>query len=160
MERKLWIMKIAYIEDFQKWKEDFSFFHKINVRFSETDMFGHLNNTVPFIYFEQARIEFFKAIGFMQDWVLPDHDTIPVVANLQCDFLQQVYFDETLHIYVKAATVGRSSVDLHYMGINEKGITVLVGRGTMVQMSKKTSKGHPWEEVQINRLLAREIIYS
>ena len=150
-------MKVEYIEDLQKWEEGFSFYHKINVRFSETDMFGHLNNTVPFVYFEQSRIEFFKAIGFMQEWVRVDQDTIPVVADLQCDFLQQVYFDETLRVYVKAATVGRSSVDIHYRGVNGKGKTVFVGRGTMVQMSRKTGKGHPWEDGQKERLLSTEI---
>ncbi|WP_369678806.1 acyl-CoA thioesterase [Planococcus faecalis] len=32
----------------------------VQVRFSETDMFGHVNNTVPIAYFEFARIEFMK----------------------------------------------------------------------------------------------------
>ena len=50
-------MKAQYIDDFKKWHEEFLFFHNIKVRFSETDMFGHLNNTVPFVYFEQLKLE-------------------------------------------------------------------------------------------------------
>jgi acyl-CoA thioester hydrolase len=144
--------RINYIEDMDKWAEGFQFYHPVKVRFSETDMFGHLNNTVPFTYFELARIEFFKHIGFMQDWVKPANETIPVVADLQCDFLKQVYFDETIDIYVKANKVGTSSVDIHYMGRSGKGEICFTGRGTMVQISKKTGKGVPWTDEMKNLL--------
>lgn len=82
----------------------------------------------------------------MQDWVKRDNETIPVVADLQCDFLSQVFFDEEIKIYVKAASIGHSSVDLHYMGKKADGSICFAGRGTMVQISKKTGKGVPWTE--------------
>ena len=44
-------MRAAYIEDAQKWVEDFNFSTDVRVRFSETDMYGHVNNTVIFTYF-------------------------------------------------------------------------------------------------------------
>ncbi|MFC5735337.1 acyl-CoA thioesterase [Cytobacillus gottheilii] len=143
----------TYIKDISQWEKEFSFFYETKVRFNETDMFGHLNNTVPFVYFESARIEFFKSLGFMQNWLEPEEECIPVVADLQCDFVQQVFFDEQLKIYVKAAAIGESSVDIHYMGKNNKEDTVLTGRGTMVQISKKTGKGVPWTE-EIREMLA------
>ncbi|KIL44624.1 acyl-CoA thioesterase [Jeotgalibacillus soli] len=153
-------MRVAYIQDIEKWEKEFIYYHEVSVRFSETDLFGHLNNTVTFVYFEQARIEFFKAIGFMQEWVRPEHETIPVVANLQCDYLQQVYFDQKLKVYVKMASVGKSSADVHYKAVNEKGATVFVGRGTVVQMSKKTGKGHAWTEEQKARLITSDIQHT
>jgi acyl-CoA thioester hydrolase len=138
--------KTSYIEDLVSWEEEFEYFLELKVRFSETDMFGHLNNTIPFTYFEMARINFFKSQGFMQDWVKPENETIPVVADLQCDYLSQIYFDENLKIYVKANSIGNSSVDLHYMGKKADGSVCLAGRGTIVQISKKTGKGVPWSE--------------
>ncbi|MBM7701292.1 acyl-CoA thioesterase [Metabacillus iocasae] len=138
----------SYIQDFAQWKEGFSFNHKIKVRFSETDMFGHLNNTIPFVYFEEARIEYFKHLGFMQTWTHPTSDSIPVVADLQCDFWKQVFFGDSFQLYVKAENIGTSSVDLHYMAINQDGEVCFVGRGTMVQILKKTGKGHPWSDAQ------------
>ncbi|WP_108669391.1 acyl-CoA thioesterase [Peribacillus acanthi] len=145
--------RISYIENLREWEGTFSFFYPIKVRFSETDMFGHLNNTVPFTYYEMARIEFFKALGFMQDWVKPNNETIPVVADLQCDFLQQVFFDENLQIYVKANQVGNSSVDVHYMGKRENGQICFTGRGSMVQISKLTGKSVAWTEEMKELLL-------
>ncbi|MGM7636476.1 acyl-CoA thioesterase [Bacillus sp. Hm123] len=132
--------KIVYIEDWSQWEHGFRFFHPVSVRFSETDMFGHLNNTVPFVYFEEARIEFFKETGLMEDWVKEDSSTMIVVADLQCDFIQQVFFGEKLKIFVKAATIGQSSVDLHYKGVNQNGNICFVGRGRVVQISKDTHK--------------------
>lgn len=146
--------KTNYIDDIVSWEEEFEYYHEVKVRFSETDMFGHLNNTVPFTFFEMARIDFFKSQGFMQDWVKPENETIPVVADLQCDYLSQIYFDEDLKIYVKANSIGNSSVDLHYMGKKADGSICLAGRGTIVQISKKTGKGVPWSE-EMRHLLAK-----
>ncbi len=138
--------KIAYIEDMNEWKKGFQFYQQVKVRFSETDMFRHLNNTVPFIYFEEARIEFFKHIGLMEDWLQANSETIPVVADLQCDFIKQVFFNDELKVYVKAENIGRSSVDIHYMAVKDDEDICFVGRGTIVQMSIKTGKGVPFSE--------------
>ena len=139
-------MKQTYIEDFTEWAAEFRFSVPIRVRLSETDMFGHLNNTVTFSYFEQARIDYLKNVGLMNDWLDPQGTRIPVVADLQCDYMKQVFFDETLDVYVKANSIGRSSVDLHYMAKNSKGDVVFTGRGAMVQISKETGSGIAWTE--------------
>lgn len=144
---------ISYIEDFQKWQEEFEFSYPVKVRFSETDMFGHVNNTVTFAYFELARIEFFKSLGFMQNWMDPHNETIPVVADLQCDFLSQMFFDDDIDIYVKAHRVGNSSVDIHYMGKKRDGTICITGRGTMVQINKKSGRGTPWSEEDRKKLM-------
>lgn len=138
-------MKAKYIEDLTKWGEEFFFYVEVKVRFSETDMYGHLNNTVPFVYFEYARTEYFKYLGYKTDWA-KDVANIPVVADLQCDYLRQVFFDETLRIYVKTAHIGTSSVDIHYLVKNEKEELCFTGRGTIVQIKKETGKAYPWNE--------------
>ncbi|ABS23435.1 acyl-CoA thioesterase [Bacillus cytotoxicus] len=147
--------QISYIEDFEKWECGFSFYIPVKVRFGETDMFGHMNNSVAFTYFEEARIEFFKELGFMQEWTHKSSETMIVVADLQCNFLKQIFFDEHLKVYVKAGAVGNSSLDLHYMVKNESGEICLVGRGAMVQVSKKTGKGESWFKEWKQKLLQK-----
>lgn len=138
--------KLEYIDDIVRWEEEFDFYYSVKVRFSETDMFGHLNNTVPFVYYELARVEYLKTIGLMQKWLRPESELIPVVADLQCDFLKQVFFDEELKIYVKANSVGNSSVNLHYMVKKANEEICIAGRGTIVQISKITGKGVAWTD--------------
>ena len=146
-------MKATYIEHYDTWANEFTFSTDVRVRFSETDMYGHLNNTVPFTYFELARIEYLKHLNF-KSWANPTNNIL-VVADLQCDFLQQVLFDELLSIYVKPEKIGNSSVDLHYLAKNEKGIPVFVGRGTVVQIDKNTGKAAPWSEEERQILLGK-----
>ncbi|OIK12926.1 thioesterase family protein [Bacillus sp. MUM 13] len=147
--------RIGYIHDLKEWAASFHFSHSIKVRFSETDMFGHLNNTVPFTYFEEARIEYFKSLGFMQEWVKDGSEAIPVVADLQCDFLAQIFFNDELTVHVKAERIGNSSADIHYMGKKADGTICLTGRGTIVQISKATGKAIPWPQESID-LMNRE----
>lgn len=142
------LKNISYINNLFSWKNEFTFYETIKVRFCETDMLGHLNNTVPFMYFEQARINFMKDIDIMFDRRGKQHDLAFVVADLQCDFLQQVYFDETLRVYVKISRIGNSSADVHYMVLNEKDEMCFVGRGTIVQISLQNGKAVAWSEEQ------------
>ncbi|HZW67798.1 MAG TPA: thioesterase family protein [Pseudogracilibacillus sp.] len=143
--------KIAYIEDFESWKEGFSFYTTIPIRFSETDMFGHVNNVSPFIYFEQARIEFLQKIGMLGQ--SSEEKTMPVVADLQCDYLQQMFFGDELKLYVKANSVGNSSIDIHYLGVNSSDEYCLTGRGRLVNVNVETGKSSPFTEEEREQLL-------
>src|SRR5690625_724056 len=139
MSRRVYFMQhISYIEDFKQWKEEFSFYVNITIRFSETDMFGHVNNVSPFIYFEEARIKYMKYLGLFTNLTNPE--SVPVVADLQCDYHRQIFFGETIKLYVKINSIGNSSLDLHYLAINESDEVCLTGRGRLVNVNPKTGK--------------------
>ena len=142
----------SYIEDLEEWQKDFTFFTPIKVRFSETDLYGHMNNTVPIVYFEQARIEFLNNLGIMEEWLDREINNIIVIADIQCDYVKQVYFDEQLKVYVKIAKIGTSSLDLHYLGVDDFDHICFTGRGTVVQMNQETGKSVPWEERQLSKI--------
>lgn len=152
-------MKANYIEDFQEWEKDFSFYSEVRVRFSETDMFGHMNNTVSFTYFEQARIDYFHHLGILiPSAVNEDVEAIPIVADLQCDYVKQVFFDDVLGIYTKIAKVGNSSLDIHYLAKNQKNEICFTGRGTIVQMDPRTGKSVPISEEDRTKFIQLAIL--
>ncbi|WP_010099043.1 acyl-CoA thioesterase [Ornithinibacillus scapharcae] len=130
--------KISYIEDFESWRKEFSFSIPIRIRFSETDMFGHVNNVSPFIYFEEARIEYLKSVGIFSDKM--QTEGIPIVADLQCDYLKQLFFQDSLRMYVKAVHVGKTSFDIHYMGVNQNDEVCITGRGRIVYINPRSGK--------------------
>jgi acyl-CoA thioester hydrolase len=144
--------KVEYIDDVNTWRAGFEFFCPIKVRFGETDMFGHLNNANAFVYFEEARVEFFKHIGLGEEW-LYNEKVSNVVANIQCDYLRQVYFDEKLRVYVKIHRIGGASFDLHYMVLNEDNEISLTGKNTVVQMDRETGRSLPLSD-EIKSVLA------
>lgn len=134
--------KISYINDFQTWEAAFSFYTPIQVRFSETDMFGHVNNVAIFIYFEQARIEFLRHLGVFTNIITSE--TVPIAADLQCDYLKQIYFPQELKVYVKIQEIGSTSIELHYLGKNEQNEACFTGRGRLVNVHVKTGKPTPF----------------
>lgn len=147
--------KTSYIENIAEWQAAFSFYIPIKIRFSETDMFGHVNNVSAFIYFEEARIEFLKSL----DLFGPRKQAagVPVVADLQCDYVQQMYFDDEIRLYVKAAQIGNTSIDIHYMAMNQKEEICLTGRGRMVYIDSETGRPVPLTEAMKAKLTAETI---
>ena len=131
-------MRIDYIENLEIWRSEFNFHVPIKVRFSETDMYGHMNNVSPFIYFEEARIAYIEHCGVLMD--MSNKEEAIIVADLQCDYLKQIYFNEKLMLYVKTASTGNTSFDLHYMALKEDGEIVLTGRGRIVYINPQTGK--------------------
>ncbi|MBB6452030.1 acyl-CoA thioester hydrolase [Salirhabdus euzebyi] len=142
---------INYIEDFQIWMKNFEFYIPIKIRFSETDMFGHVNNVSPFIYFEEARIAFMAKVGIFQD-LSEKSEKVPVVADQQCDYHKQIYFGDTLKLYVKANHVGNTSIDLHYLAINQREEVCITGRGRIVQINPHTGKPVQFAEKQLEKI--------
>ena len=139
-------MKASYITDFKKWSSEFTYAVPLTVRFTEIDMYGIVNNAEVISYFEYARIEYLKHLGLMKDWLNPSAENAPVIADIQCDYVKPIVYDEKLEIYVKIDSVGTSSMDIHYLGKNETDEIVFTGRSTMVQIGKNTGKGFPWTE--------------
>lgn len=148
--------KYAYIEDMATWRDEFSFSIDVHIRFSETDMFGHMNNVSVFTYFEEARIEFMKHIDLFK--IKGNHDEVPIVADLQCDYHAQVFFDETIQLYVKAAELGRSSIDLHYMAVKKDGTICFTGRGKLVKVNVSTGKSTPLTETEKSKLTMSAVL--
>lgn len=132
-----------YIENLESWKKDFTYFTDIRVRFSETDAFGHVNNTVAFVYFEQARLEFFESKGLMEEW-MKGQGLIIVTADLHCDYVAQIKYGDTVQLGVKIYRMGSSSMDVHYVGL-VNGKPALFGRGSLVQIDAYSGKASPFQ---------------
>ncbi|MGM0452662.1 MAG: acyl-CoA thioesterase [Thermodesulfobacteriota bacterium] len=50
----------------------------------DMDAFAHINNTVYFRYFEDARIAYFEKTGVIE--YMENHRIGPILASTQCDF--------------------------------------------------------------------------
>lgn len=76
----------------------------IQVRFNDTDAFGHLNNTAFALYAEQARVDFLSQ---------PNGDRSGLIlAHIALDFRQQVRWGEAVYVLTTVEKIGNSSVTL------------------------------------------------
>lgn len=81
---------------------------RMAMRWGDMDALGHMNNTLYFRYFEQARISWFDRIG--ADYTkLPEG---PILANISCRFILPAVYPADLEITLVAGAPGRSSFKL------------------------------------------------
>src|SRR5699024_1356941 len=83
---------------------------------------------------------FMKHVGIFN--LSTEPESVPIVADLQCDYQKQVYFDEHLKLYVKVDNVGNSSMDIHYMALNQQEDICFTGRGKIVNINATTVKAN------------------
>ena len=88
--------------------------------FAELDALSHLNHTTFLRYFEDARIGYMMHHGLSAPG--PD-STGCVLARLEADYKQPIFYDERLVITVRAAKIGNTSISLEYGAWSaEKGL--------------------------------------
>lgn len=77
---------------------------EVQVRFSDTDAQGHLNNSAYVVYAELARADLLDAVR--------GEDTYLLLAKLALEFRNQVRFGQRVWVETTVTEVGESSVDL------------------------------------------------
>lgn len=123
------------VPNLEEWQKKFKFFTDIKIRYCETDMSGHVNNTSYVVYFEQARVEYMESIALFHS------DFITVTADIWCHYHAEAFFPDVLKIGVRTARIGNSSFDLEYLVTStNSGKIVATGAGTMVILDKDTRK--------------------
>ncbi|MBP2001924.1 acyl-CoA thioester hydrolase [Paenibacillus shirakamiensis] len=133
--------KAAFIQpDPQAWLEKFQFSIPLKIRYCETDMLGHVNNVSYFMYFEQGRIEYFENLCLTDE--LFSDKRVSIVADLECQYLAQIYLRDPLQLHVRVARIGRSSMDVEYALVAHDNLKA-AGRGTIVLVDTATNKSTP-----------------
>jgi acyl-CoA thioester hydrolase len=85
--------------------------HRQEIRFSDIDAMGHVNNAVYLNYLEQARISFFRAIlGRPWDW----ESSGIIVGRNAIDYLSPVRLNDNLIIRTYPVRIGAKSFTVHY----------------------------------------------
>lgn len=92
----------------------------LQVRFRDTDAFGHVNNAVFATYVELARVRYFL------DVLQPDEpfDRLPLIlARLELDFRSPIELGDEVAVETRVDRIGRSSI-----GMRHRMIAGLEGR--------------------------------
>lgn len=101
---------------------------KIQVRFSDLDVLGHVNNSVYLSYFEMARVHYFKEmVGEHWDWKQLGF----VIAKNEIEYIKSVLIKHEPKIYVYTEHIGTKSFTLGYDLVVENEI---FAKGRSVQV--------------------------
>jgi acyl-CoA thioester hydrolase len=115
----------------------FRFHHRLQARFGDCDLFGHVNNAVYFTYMEEARWAYWRTLTGDSG-----QDRVPglILARAECDFLRPVRPGERIDIWLGATRIGRSSMSIDCEMLDEHDGAVARGKAVMVTYDYGTAK--------------------
>lgn len=107
---------------------DFAHVHRIEVRFRDCDLRGHVNHVVFLTYFEQCRLSYWR----QETGVAEPYVTV-IVAHTECDYRSPAYFGDHVDVGLKIGEIGRSSFSLLFEVVNAAtGAKLAEGKAVMV----------------------------
>ena len=109
-------------------------------RFSDTNLAGHVDNTVFLDYWQEARVAFFSEYNSWgrEDWM-------PVIARHEIDFRGEILWsNEPLTVDLWVASIGTSSYTMvgRIMDENERECALV--RSVIVGIDPRTRKATPF----------------
>jgi len=117
---------------------DFLYEHPIEVRFADTDAFGHVNNAVYLTYFEAARAGYYAQVtGEPFGTGAQAAERTFVVAEAKLTYRAPAFFGETLLVGCRFGWTSRSSFSLEYRVRADESVVAparLIADGTSVQV--------------------------
>jgi acyl-CoA thioester hydrolase len=122
------------------------FKHKITVtvRFHEVDMLGVCNNAVYINYFEQARLDYIKALGMVPERGLFSDGKLFFIVRNEINYKSHSRFDDVLDVYSRITYIRNSSFGFDHLVVNTAaGEVIAEGSGVIAQVDPKTRKSEP-----------------
>jgi acyl-CoA thioester hydrolase len=104
---------------------------ELPVVWGEMDSYRHVNNAVYFRYFECARLEYFRRLGWFE--YEQQHGVGPILAATQARFRKPLTYPDTISVgaHVSALAEDRFTMD-HVLVSKKLGAVAAEGQGTIV----------------------------
>ncbi len=121
----------------------------VQIRFTDIDMLGHLNNAIFVNFFDLGKTSYFSHIlGGPLQW---EKITL-VIVNIECSFFAPVFFTDKIEVFTKTTSIGKNSVTVDQRIVNtETGVTHAWCKTIMAGYDVKNGCGAPvnpeWKEM-------------
>ena len=148
--------------------DDFPSWYSVQIRFRDLDPLAHVNNTVYFIYFEEARSHYFNQLRpWLDQWPSGEEHQHEVeqdqelhnpriqagshghygmlVKEITCTYTLPLVRSDHAEVGVRVSKVGRTSfiMDHEIRDINEHERIFATGRSVMVWCNYLNGRPHP-----------------
>ncbi|MCS7088433.1 MAG: acyl-CoA thioesterase [Thermoflexales bacterium] len=132
------------------------FVHTLTPRFSDLDVYNHVNNAVYLTYFEEARIALMNHIGLRS---LFTRRQSTVIAHAEVDYRAPAHLGDVLDIAVTVGAIRNSSYELHYR-ITRRSDGALIATGKTVQVCYNFELNCPTRLPQEWRAILQRLVAS
>jgi acyl-CoA thioester hydrolase len=122
-------------------RSDYFAFNAISTRWSDNDVYGHVNNVVYYSYFDTAANNY---LIFKGELDIDNSPTIGVVVNSGCNYHSSIAYPDKIETGLRVDRLGNSSVQ-YGIGIFKQGEDAAVANGYFVHVfvDRKTNKPVP-----------------
>ena len=115
----------------------------IQIRMTDLDPFGHVNNGVIYSYYDVGRLHYLQQLEEEVQWEKMDK----VIVHTECDFMESILFGDDISVETKIIEIGNKSikmmqriVDNNTEKIKSTSISVLSGYDRQKNTSKEISE--------------------
>jgi acyl-CoA thioester hydrolase len=133
-----------------------SFSFPVRVYYEDTDAGGVVYHANYLMFFERARTEFLRHLGFSQPELKAKDKVMFVVRGLQIKYLQPARFDELLDVVTSVTQQGRSAL-LFEQVLQRDHATITQASVEVVCVSTETFKPVAIPAAVVNKMLAKII---
>lgn len=123
----------------------FSHHTDIQIRFSDVDVLGHVNNTVYLAFYDTGKAHFFSSLLRRTiDWKHVE----TVIANVDCAFVAPIFYGEEIEVVTRCESVSEKSFRLLQMLVRKTDGQIKSACETiMVSFDPSENKAVPLPEI-------------
>lgn len=117
------------------------------IRWGDLDAQNHVNNTVYFRYFEEARVQLFREAGLSMA-----HNKVVLLVHASCDFLKPLVYPASIVVHLVLSHIGRTSMhfEAHIESEHEAGVTYAKGKNVLVGAHPATGQPEAWTQAELS----------
>jgi acyl-CoA thioester hydrolase len=122
-------------------RSDFMLFRRIQTRWMDNDVYGHVNNVVYYSYFDTAVNAYLIEAGALD---IHHGEVIGLVVETQCNYFEPLAFPGAVEAGLRVAKMGGSSVR-YDIGLFAQGapLSAAAGHFVHVYVSRDTRRPAP-----------------
>ncbi len=87
----------------------------VQIRFSDVDRYGHVNNNAYFAYYDLGKEEYLSHV-LKVDY--RQQDVVPVIANINADFILPIFHGASIVVETRVSHIGNRSFTLQQRAVN------------------------------------------
>lgn len=120
-------------------RDAYRWFTPITTRWSDNDIYGHVNNVIYYSYFDSVANRYLIEAGGLD---IHAGDTVGLVVNSGCDYFAPVAYPQALEGALRVDRLGNSSVQ-YGIGIFLQGASTACANGTFTHVFVDRQSNRP-----------------
>lgn len=127
---------------------DFKQVDKVQIRFNDIDLLGHVNNAIIGEYFDLGRMNYLHRVF---DGIIGFKEESLVIVSIQTQFFKPILLSHQVQVMTKVYQIGGKSLKFKQLVIGSDGTIFAESYSVMVSISLSTKESIPvpskWREM-------------